>query len=668
MILFIPSTVFSRDQLDTVFMNRMFRYAAEVNKGLKNLNGTQTNAYLKYRIKTDKRNFTLFCVPTMYAIARGNRDYLGEIYTTLKYKGHYEYEELDNINIGTIPHNQKTFPTLLHYLTPTLYENTLYKDQILSPFNDANHKFYKYKVTFLINGRAKVSYKPRIYNTQLVHGWALVDYWTGRVISAEMDGEYDMISFELNVEMGNDGYQSLMPIKSNIHAKFRFLGNKLQTWLTCYFRQPIKLPDKMSGSNNRTVLSILRPEPLSNAEKAIYHHYDSIKAVNDTINKKVPKHKSLYQKMWDNIGDNIVGRLGANFGDKNKASVRTSPLFNPLYMSYSPSRGITYRYDIDFQFDFTDNRYFAINPSTGYSFKLKQFFFEVPVTMVYNERRHAFVKFTIGNGNRISNSSILDEIKQEKPDTINFDKMHLDRFKDMYMKLENNFDISNYFTLNAGFVFHRRSAVDKIGFEQNGRPTVYKSFAPNIKVIYRPIGWNGPVITADYERCIDKMLGSDMKYEKYEFDAVMKKDFERMCVLSMRLGGGFYTNKSNKTYFLDYSNFRQNNLVGGWNDEWTGDFQLLNSDWYNASDYYVRGNFTYEKPLLIATWIPIIGHYIEKERLYVNALMVTHLHPYIEYGYGLTNRFFSIAAFIGTMNGKYDGFGCQFTFELFNKW
>ena len=105
MILFIPSTVFSRDQLDTVFMNRMFRYAAEVNKGLKNLNGTQTNAYLKYRIKTDKRNFTLFCVPTMYAIARGNRDYLGEIYTTLKYKGHYEYEELDNINIGTIPHN-----------------------------------------------------------------------------------------------------------------------------------------------------------------------------------------------------------------------------------------------------------------------------------------------------------------------------------------------------------------------------------------------------------------------------------------------------------------------------------------------------------------------------------------------------------------------------------
>lgn len=667
-MLFIPSTVFSRDQLDTVFMNRMFRYASIVNNKSTDSIGTKTNIYLKYRISTDKRNFTLFCVPTMYAIAKGNRNYFGEIYTTLKYNGNYDYEEQDNIRTGTIPHNRKAFPTLLQYLSPTLYNNTLFKNQILSPFNSDNHKFYKYKVTFLTNGRAKVSYKPRIYNTQLVRGWAMVNYWTGRVITAEIDGEYDLLSFELNVEMSNDSTQKPTLLKSNLHAKFRFLGNKLQTWITGYFNQPTKLPESITGSNSRDILSMLRPEPLKDEEKAIYQEYDSLQATNNNAMKKSGNHKGIYKKLWENLGDNIIGQLGTNFGDNKQGSVSTSPLLNPLYMRYSPSRGITYRYDIDFNFNFCNNSSLSLNAQTGYSFKLKQYFYEIPITMVYNKRRHAFAKFTIGNGNRISNSSILENIKKEETDSINFDKMNLDYFKDMYIKMENNYDISDHFTINAGIIYHRRSAVDKWSFQEAGMPSVYKSFAPAVRLIYRPFGWKGPVISADYERCIKNILGSDMGYEKWEYDAIMKKDFSRMCVLSMRIGGGFYTNKSDKTFFLDYSNFRQNNLVGGWNDDWTCEFQLLNSDWYNASDYYVRGNFAYEKPLLIATWIPFIGHYVEKERLYINALMVNRLHPYIEYGYGLTNRFFSVAFFISTMNGKYNGSGCQFSFELFNKW
>ena len=66
--------------------------------------------------------------------------------------------------------------------------------------------------------------------------------------------------------------------------------------------------------------------------------------------------------------------------------------------------------------------------------------------------------------------------------------------------------------------------------------------------------------------------------------------------------------------------------------------------------------------------IPIAGHYVEMERIYVSTLLAKNLHPYMEYGYGFTNRWFSMGVFVGTKNLKFDRIGCEFGFELFRKW
>ena len=136
----------------------------------------------------------------------------------------------------------------------------------------------------------------------------------------------------------------------------------------------------------------------------------------------------------------------------------------------------------------------------------------------------------------------------------------------------------------------------------------------------------------------------------------------------MRVGAGFYTHKDDGAYFLDYTNFRDENIPGGWNDEWTGEFELLDRNWYNASEHYVRANLTYESPLLAMSWLPLVGRYIEMERIYVSALTVKHLHPYIECGYGFTTRLFSVALFLANKNGKFDGVGARLGFELFRQW
>ena len=82
----------------------------------------------------------------------------------------------------------------------------------------------------------------------------------------------------------------------------------------------------------------------------------------------------------------------------------------------------------------------------------------------------------------------------------------------------------------------------------------------------------------------------------------------------------------------------------------------------------MRTNFTYETPLLVASWLPYVGHYIEMERIYVSALAVKELHPYFELGYGFTTRLFTIGAFVSNRNWKFNGFGLKFGFELFRHW
>ena len=133
------------------------------------------------------------------------------------------------------------------------------------------------------------------------------------------------------------------------------------------------------------------------------------------------------------------------------------------------------------------------------------------------------------------------------------------------------------------------------------------------------------------------------------------------------IGTGFYTMR-NSDFFVDFSNFRDNNLPSGWDDDWAGQFQMLNSEWYNESNYYVRGHLSYDSPLLLLTWLPWVGKAIEMERLYVSALSIEHTRPYYEIGYGFTNRFFSAAVFGTILGRKFQEVGCKFTFELFRRW
>ena len=58
---------------------------------------------------------------------------------------------------------------------------------------------------------------------------------------------------------------------------------------------------------------------------------------------------------------------------------------------------------------------------------------------------------------------------------------------------------------------------------------------------------------------------------------------------------------------------------------------------------------------------------VYKRQIYISALSMPHLQPYLEVGYGIGTHIFDVGVFVSSENWKFGGIGCKFTFELFNR-
>ena len=640
-------------------MNRIYDYQL---RHTPSIVGLEDNVYAKFRYHVDKRNLVMWLIPSLYVMATDPRDYIRESYSKVHFKDAHHYHITDQRLSGTIRHNRKTMPTLLDFMTPNIYDIALYDGHILSPFNQANRHYYHFTQKQQNDGTTRLEFRPKIYNTQLLNGYAIVDTPTGRIIRTLLNGEFDMLSFRTEITQGEEGPRSLMPAKCTTAANFKFMGNRISTLFDATYNCDSLQTDTCTMTEQAAMDSI-RPVPLSEVDKQIYatFYQDQQTTTQDTL----PKKQKLWKKIfWDTIGDNLVTPLSAESED---ASFKMSPIINPLYLSYSRNRGVRYKMRLHSQYNFSPHRYLTLDPTVGYSFKERQVYFTAPLRMTYNPMRNGYVEFVWGNGNRISNSCVMDVISKAHQDTINFDHTDMDKFRDQHFSITNNIMVFPWFDIETGFIYHRRSAITRSLMQQYEMPSTYRSFAPLIGMRFSPWLHHGPVLAFNYERGVKGVFKSDLEYERWEFDAQWKKKIPGLRLLNLRAGAGIYTNKKDNL-FVDFANFRNENLPEGWEDDWSGNFQLLRNRVYNESDYYLRGNISYESPMMAATWIPYLGKYIEKERFYLSSVLLERSRPYFELGYGFTNRYISVGAFTSFHNTRFERIGIELEFELFRRW
>jgi len=670
MLTAVPGISFARSQEDSLLMQRIFSYKEHF---IPDVVDQSVNIYTKIRYNVNKRNFGLWLIPSMYTIAKGDRDLLLETYNKVTFSDIDHFENRRQVVWSTVPRHRRVMPTLRQLLIPKPYASSMYAENIISPFHRGNRHFYKYRIIHLNEEISQVTFRPRLGDhTQLVKGYAYVYRETGKIYRCIISGEFDMIRFrtDLIYDYRTD-FQSL-PLQSKTEVEFKFMGNKVSTTLEAHYYCPITLPDSIDNVKDRIAIDSLRPTPLTREELALYDQWDNAHqpdttdvAQADTIQQETSQKstKAVRDFFVDVIGDNLVTSIRAK---SEKAYFRLSPIINPQYLSYSHRQGLAYKMKINGDYHFNAHRYFELRAQVGYNFKQHRFYFTAPLRFNYNPKRNGYVEVIYGNGNRISNSSVSDEISKEHNDSIDIRGNQLDYFDDNHLRISNNIMLFDWIDIETGLVYHKRKAVNKAMMREMKKPELYRSFAPSMTVKLRP--WkDGPVFTLNYERGIEGVYNSDLDYERWEADAVAKIKLSRLRAFNLRLGGGMYSRKLDN-YFVDFANFRDNNLPEGWDDDWTGHFQLLDSHLYNESKSYLRSNVSFETPILLSPIIPIFGRGIERERIYLSSLFTPHTRPYSEIGYGFTNRYLSMAAFASFMNVKMKEVGVKFTVELFHRW
>jgi hypothetical protein len=667
--------------------------------------------YMKGHLNIVKKNFAFRYIPQMFKMKKGVDEYLVESNSDLHYTSPNIYDQKVQAVSGTTSEG-KFQATMCEYFHVNIYSSTLLGGKILSPLAVNARKYYRYVVDTVYHYDGHEDYKlrfiPRSRSDQLVGGYMIVssDVWSVREI--RYSGRSGLITFQNYIVMGAVGNDSeFLPVTYDFNARFRFLGNVVDChYLTYLMYDEIELKEKVMHVKERDVLDLtnsysllcdtnamrrdnmyfdsIRPVPLSDEEHLIYS--ESATQIDTTV---VVNNKKRSRVLWGEVGEFLVNDININLA--SFGYVKCSPIINPFLLSYSKSNGFSWQQKFKFNRLYNNGKLLRVVPSIGYNFTRKEFYWAVTSEFSYWPRKRGELRLNMGNGNRIYSSEVLKELKSMSDNDFDFNSLQLNYFYDLYFSLKHSIEIVNGLEFDAGFSVHRRTPVGKVKFPdlEESEPvaaeylesmrSTYVSFAPHIRLTWTPfmkyymdgnrkvnINSDFPTFSVDYERGIKGVLGSTGEYEKLEMDVQHKLNLEMMRSLFYRFGFGFFT-RQRETYFVDFANFSRSNLPTGWNDDIGGVFQLLDRRWYNSSRSYIRANATYESPFFLLRHNNRLLRYVQNERLYAGAVVMPHLKPYTEFGYGIGTHIFDFGVFVGLENWKYSEIGCKFTFELFNR-
>jgi hypothetical protein len=690
--------------------------------------------YIKGVVDVRKKNQLLRWLPSMFRVKKGVRQYVMETYSDLQFTAPDKYDQKVKAAIGTSSRFWELDGHLPEYFHINIYSPTLLANKLLSPLARNAPTYYKYRLDS-VRGKShereyRITFTPKGESFQLVSGYMIVseNVWSIREIYFMSRSE--MFRLKTTIRMGNVGDDDeFLPKQYDIEAKLRFMGNVAYANYTAWLQyetigekaketdieQVTKKKNEYDLTDSYTLrtdtnayirdtttFNQLRPVPLSAYEQSMYREYYYR---NDTLTKyNKEKKESKTKQFWWQLGDALITRNTVNMNALG--SIRFSPLINPVLFSYSHSRGISYKQQFRYNRLFTGDRLLTVRPQIGYNFKLHELYWSVNGDFEYLPSKRASLHVSVGNGNRIYSSDVLDDLKGIPDSIFDFSKIHLDYFRDLYLYVTHSWEIVNGLTLDVGFSSHRRSEVNRSQLvpitpevpaapdtratraddaNENTEPPVYRlrhtynSFAPRVRLTWHPgqyyymngarkinLDFKYPGISVEWERGLKGVFNSSGEYERWEVDMQYKLRMGILRNLYLRAGWGKFT-RQKEMYFVDFTNFTRSNLPVGWNDEIGGVFQLLDSRWYNSSREYVRAHAVYESPFLLLRHLGKVTRYVLSERLYLNALAVPHLNPYLEAGYGIGTHIFDVGVFVSFSNFKYSEFGFKFTFELFNR-
>lgn len=656
-------------------------------------------AYIKGTTHVLKKNFLFKFAPDFLALDKKKDNTILETLINIHYQAPNNFTQKIYAINGNSLNIEDIRKRAMQFLNINIYNPTSFNDEVLMPIAKNAFKYYNFHFVEEIDTMGvkilKIRITPKQKSQKLISGdiYILDKLWTIQKI--DISGKWDFSTFYVDTEFGLTEEEFLLPVKTELILELKLLKNHIINHYSSSFSYSSikKYEDKSKRAKKNYDLSDyfnvaidslpvvkdslfwkeVRTFPLSEDERDIY--------ASDENNRK--KEEEQDSSFFKNTSWNFTkGIVSPKHFEYNSTNFSYSGLLNPFKLSISGFNNFTYWQQLKLNKRNPDTgRELSFKPDIGFVFKEKEVFFTTPLSWLYQPAKIGQLNFTLGNRNSSYNSEVFEQFGDS---AVVLDSLNLNYYRHYYLELKSRYELFNGFLLDLGVDYHLYNPV-KSNNEQAGEEIQdlinekYKSFTPVIAYQWtygqyyrfnnkrKEYLWSKyPTLSFEYARGIPNVFGSNSSYERIEADIQQKIPLGLLRSFQYYVGGGVFTN-TKSVYFADFKKFAKRNFPQSWDDRIGGVFQLLDGDWYNASDSYFQAHVMYESPFMLLMIFKNVTKDIFKERFYFSQLYTPALPCYTELGYGIGNYLFNAGFFVSLNKGKYEEFGFKFAFEIGRK-
>ena len=719
-------TIFSQEEKETVetILEKAMKAAETYAEAVEEYNA---EVYMRVYVETLKKNWLYrytHLIPNFVMHNRKGDEGVIEVLSDLKFTYPNNYTaDIKNLS-GTFTQKNITEMLPINLINLNVYSEMSANELFFMPLRETSKKYYRYELkrTFTQNGTTfcTISFTPIYKSPKLLEGTFVIEKDSWRVMQFVSEGIDLASEFSIELNMGNSESTKMLPVSAVIHQKFSYLGNVVTNRnLVNINYKSIKLNPKREKEKNLN---------LSNFFKV---RLDSVPIQNNSLfwekSRKIPlqaKEKELLDEFYleqSREKEKQAAKMGKDSLNDNKnntmewaktmvmdsrykykaTSITYGGVFNPTLFGYSSFDGLTYGQEVKVNYELKRQSSLEFNAFVGYMFKRKELFTDISASWNYNPTHLGRLSISVGNDNKTYSSIFLQEIQDSLVNNgLNIKDLAFDYYKNYYLRIYNTVEVANGFSIGTGLDYHIRDATDNkvdesaiissISMENtalNGNGTDgitklfkrRKTFAPVLTLTWTPeqyyrferrqkiyVRSRFPTMKVQFSKGLKGVLGSASEYNRLEFDISQNIQLDLMKSFQYHIGMGFFSNQKSE-YFTDFEYFAKRNFPDTWDDGIGGVFNLLDRQFYNASDTYIQNHFMYESPFIILNLVPVLAKGVVTERLYLSHLFNPYIRSYAEFGYGIGNNFLNAAIFGSFHKLKFHEVGFKVSLNIFKK-
>jgi hypothetical protein len=657
------------------------------------LASSEAEIYIKGRTKILQRNVLLRFGHHLFPVNRNVSDMVFEMNCLSRFEApNTFFHDFIAVTGSHIPNRQKQ-QEILNFLSLNIYSPTAFNNEVLMPIAKNAFKYYDFQLTDsgeLAGDKIyRIRFLPKQISQKLISGYLYVvdNVWT--ISRIELSGGYYFSNFTLAITYGNETERLNLPETADLSLTYRLLGNTVSSvYHSRYNYKSIVRAGEDTGRNEDRKGSL-------NLSSHYRQSSDTIPIIADSLYWQQLRDLPLSAdeiRLYADATDRRVQTSGSSAStainpyltftelitnpvsaDYHNTYIRYYGILNPSQIGYSKSAGISYRQRLKVQKRYLDETELGCMTELGFVSRRREVFYKAEGYWEYRPERLGRLWLRAGNGNQSYSLSMMREINNQPPDSTptagNVDPPY---FRHHYVDIGNQIDLFNGFHLTTTLTYNHRNPVNR-QFDVS-----YHDFTSTIGFSFTPRSYyriNGrrkiyifshyPTLSVEFAKAIPGIWKGRGDYERIEADLQQSLSLGLLQRFNYHVSAGMYTSKKS-AYFADFRYFTRRNFPDTWDDQIGGVFNLLEREWFYASDQYVQVHLMYQNPfLLLPLFEKAATKYVFAERLYLSQLWTPALPSYTEMGYGVGNHLFNLAAFVAFRRLAYQSVGVKIVFELF---